>query len=48
MIPVNEPLLGEQERAYVDECVRTGWVSLTGLGQQGHLPTSQLLPQHLS
>jgi len=30
MIPVNEPLLGEQELAYVTECVRTGWVSSAG------------------
>ncbi len=30
MIPVNEPLLGTQEAAYVAECVRTGWVSSSG------------------
>src|SRR5262245_24517813 len=30
MIPVNEPSLGEQETAYVTECVRTGWVSSAG------------------
>ena len=30
MIPVNEPLLGERELAYVTECVRTGWVSSAG------------------
>ena len=30
MIPVNEPSLGEQEMAYMTECVRTGWVSSTG------------------
>jgi perosamine synthetase len=30
MIPVNEPLLGDQELEYVTECVRTGWVSSAG------------------
>jgi perosamine synthetase len=30
MIPVNEPLLGQQELAYVSECVRTGWISSAG------------------
>ena len=30
MIPVNEPRLGEQELAYVTECMRTGWVSSAG------------------
>ena len=30
MIPVNEPLLGERELQYVDECVRTGWISSAG------------------
>jgi len=30
MIPVNEPLLGDQELEYVSECVRTGWVSSAG------------------
>jgi perosamine synthetase len=30
MIPVNEPLLSEQDLAYVAECVRTGWVSSAG------------------
>jgi len=30
MIPVNEPLLNEQDLAYVAECVRTGWVSSAG------------------
>jgi perosamine synthetase len=30
MIPVNEPLLREQDMAYVAECVRTGWVSSAG------------------
>lgn len=30
MIPVCEPLLGESERAYVDECISTGWISSAG------------------
>ena len=30
MIPVNEPLLGEQELEYVTECIRTGWISSAG------------------
>ncbi len=30
MIPVNEPLLGGRELEYVEECVRTGWVSSEG------------------
>ncbi len=30
MIPVNEPVLGEREIAYVAECIRTGWVSSAG------------------
>jgi len=30
MISVNEPLLGERELEYVNECVRTGWVSSAG------------------
>jgi perosamine synthetase len=30
MIPVNEPLLGDQELEYVNECVRTGWISSAG------------------
>ncbi len=30
MIPVNEPLFGEKELAYVTDCVRTGWVSSAG------------------
>lgn len=30
MIPVNEPLIGEQERNYVEECLRTGWISSAG------------------
>ena len=30
MIPVNEPLIGEKEIAYVNECLRTGWISSAG------------------
>jgi perosamine synthetase len=30
MIPVNEPLLGEEELANVTEAVRTGWISSSG------------------
>ena len=30
MIPVNEPVIGEAERAYVDECLTTGWISSAG------------------
>ena len=30
MIPVNEPRIGEQELAYVTECLRTGWISSAG------------------
>src|SRR5215510_16317690 len=30
MIPVNEPLLGEQDIAYVNECLQTGWISSAG------------------
>lgn len=30
IIPVNEPLLSDQDMAYVAECVRTGWVSSAG------------------
>jgi len=30
VIPVNEPVLGDQELAYVSECVRTGWISSAG------------------
>lgn len=30
MIPVNEPLLGQQEMDYVAECVKTGWISSAG------------------
>lgn len=30
MIPVNEPLIGEKEIAYVTNCLRTGWISSAG------------------
>ncbi len=30
MIPVNEPHIGEQESAYVRECLETGWISSAG------------------
>jgi len=30
MVPVNEPLLSNQELEYVTECVRTGWISSAG------------------
>ena len=30
MIPVNVPLLGERELEYLNECVRTGWISSAG------------------
>jgi perosamine synthetase len=30
VIPVNEPVLGDHEREYVSECVRTGWISSAG------------------
>jgi perosamine synthetase len=30
MIPVNEPVIGEAESAYVRECLETGWVSSAG------------------
>jgi len=30
MIPVNEPRIGEQEMAYVRECLETGWISSAG------------------
>jgi len=30
MIPVNEPVLGEQEIKYVLECLQTGWISSAG------------------
>ncbi len=29
-IPVNEPLVGEREAAYVLDCMRTGWISSEG------------------
>lgn len=30
MIPVNEPLFGENESKYLNECITTGWVSSEG------------------
>lgn len=30
MIPVNEPLIGEREFTYIDECLKTGWISSAG------------------
>ena len=30
MIPVSEPLIGEKEIKYVNECLRTGWISSAG------------------
>lgn len=30
MIPVSEPLIGAKEIEYVNECLRTGWISSTG------------------
>ncbi len=30
VIPVNEPLLDGNERAYLEECVRSGWISSEG------------------
>lgn len=30
LIPVNEPLLGERELEYVNNCIRTGWISSAG------------------
>lgn len=30
MIPVNEPLIGEKEMAYVTDCLHTGWISSSG------------------
>ncbi len=30
MIPVNEPVIGARERAYVEECLHSGWVSSAG------------------
>jgi perosamine synthetase len=29
-IPVNEPLLGGNEKKYLDECIETGWISSEG------------------
>src|SRR4051812_28854672 len=30
MIPVNEPLLNGRESEYLEQCVKTGWVSSAG------------------
>lgn len=30
MIPVNEPVIGKRESEYVQECLRTGWISSAG------------------
>ncbi|MCH8337530.1 MAG: DegT/DnrJ/EryC1/StrS family aminotransferase [Chloroflexi bacterium] len=30
MIPVNEPVVGAREMEYVDECLKTGWISSAG------------------
>uniref|UniRef100_A0A7V3N4S0 DegT/DnrJ/EryC1/StrS family aminotransferase n=1 Tax=candidate division CPR3 bacterium TaxID=2268181 RepID=A0A7V3N4S0_UNCC3 len=30
MIPVNEPLIGEKEKEYVMDCLKTGWISSAG------------------
>lgn len=30
MIPVNEPVIGELEKQYVNECLNTGWISSAG------------------
>jgi perosamine synthetase len=30
MIPVSEPLIGRQERRFVSECLKTGWISSEG------------------
>ncbi|MBC7224080.1 MAG: DegT/DnrJ/EryC1/StrS family aminotransferase, partial [Anaerolineae bacterium] len=30
MIPVAEVVLGEQEKAYVQDCLDTGWISSLG------------------
>lgn len=30
MIPVSEPLIGEKEIEYINECLRTGWISSAG------------------
>lgn len=29
-VPVNEPLIGQREIEYVNECLRTGWISSSG------------------
>ena len=29
-VPVNEPLLDGNEEAYLQECIRTGWISSEG------------------
>ena len=29
-LPLHEPMLGASERAYVDECLRSGWISTAG------------------
>ena len=30
-IPMNEPLLGGNEKKYLNECIDTGWISSEGL-----------------
>ena len=30
MIPVNEPVVGKREMEYVEECLKTGWISSAG------------------
>jgi dTDP-4-amino-4,6-dideoxygalactose transaminase len=30
VIPVNEPVIGPAEIAYVNECLETGWISSAG------------------
>lgn len=30
MIPVNEPVVGAREMEYVDECLKTVWISSAG------------------
>ena len=30
MIPVNEPVVGAREMEYVEECLKTGWISSAG------------------
>jgi perosamine synthetase len=29
-IPVNQPLLGDLEKQYLNECIETGWISAEG------------------